>query len=156
MEKKFFVRRAESAPTVQKSEHAGYEYRQKKIVTREESENFDVSIYEVPPGKSGVPYHYHVRNEELFYILSGTGLLKTPDGEREVTAGDFIYFPNSPAGAHKLTNNSKTETLRYMDIDIRYDFDVAFYPDSGKVGIFGKGNRLIFPVSHQVEYYEGE
>ncbi|MCD8139542.1 MAG: cupin domain-containing protein [Planctomycetaceae bacterium] len=156
MEKKILVRRVETAPTVQRCEHPRYEYKQEKIVTRKDSENFDVSIYEVPPGKSAVPYHYHVRNEEIFYILSGTGLLKTPDEEREVAAGDFIYFPNNSSGAHKLTNTSETEPLRYMDIDIRYDFDVVFYPDSNKVGIYGKGNHLIFPVAGQTEYYAGE
>ncbi len=149
------IRRAETADCVEKSEH-GYEFKKKIIVGKADSEHFDVSVYEVPPGKSAVPYHYHLQNEEVFFILRGTGLLKSPEGERTVTAGDFLYFPSNEKGAHKLTNASETETLVYADFDIMHDPEIAFYPDSQKVGIFGKGHRLIFPVSEQVDYYEGE
>lgn len=150
------IRRAETAECIEKSDHPRYEFKKKIILSKEESEHFEVSVYEVPPGKSAVPYHYHMRNEEVFFILRGTGLLKSPEGERTVTAGDFLYFPNNEKGAHKITNVSETETLVYADFDIRYELEVAFYPDSDKVGIFGKGNRLIFPISKQVSYYDGE
>jgi Uncharacterized conserved protein, contains double-stranded beta-helix domain len=150
-----FVRKAETAKCIQKSE-GGFEFKKRVIVGKGDSEHFDVSVYEVPPGKSAVPYHYHLRNEEVFYILSGTGILKSPEGERSVSAGDFLYFPNNQKGAHKLTNASGSEPLVYVDFDIVHDPEVAFYPESGKVGIFGKEHRMIFPVSGQVDYYEGE
>lgn len=150
------IRRTEEAECIEKADHPGYEFKRRVIVGKEESERFEVSIYEVPPGKAAVPYHYHLRNEEVFYIISGTGLLKSPEGERTVTAGDFLYFPNNEKGAHKITNTSENETLVYADFDIRYELEVVFYPDSDKVGIFGKGNRLAFPVSKQVGYYDGE
>jgi uncharacterized cupin superfamily protein len=150
------IRRAETADCIQESEHPGYEFIKRVIVGKGDSEHFEVSVYEVPPGKAAVPYHYHLRNEEVFFILSGTGLLKSPEGERTVTAGDFLYFPNNEKGAHKITNVSENEPLIYADFDIMHDLEVAFYPDSDKVGIFGMGNRLIFPVSKKVDYYEGE
>ncbi len=150
------IRRAETTECTHKSGHPHYEFKKKVIVGKEDSENFDVSIYEVPPGKAAVPYHYHMRNEEVFYILRGTGLLKTPEGERQVTAGDFLYFPNNEKGAHKVTNISETELLIYADFDIRHSLEVAVYPDSDKVGIYDKGNFMVFPVSKQVDYYEGE
>lgn len=150
------IRRAETAECIQKSDHPDYEFKKRVIVGKEDSENFDVSIYEVPPGKAAVPYHYHMRNEEVFYILSGTGLLKTPEGERQVAAGDFLYFPNNEKGAHKVTNISETEPLIYADFDIRHNLEVAFYPDSEKVGIYAEGNFTVFPTSKQVDYYEGE
>ena len=34
-----------------------------------------VRVYELPPGKSAYPYHYHLKNEETFFILRGEGLL---------------------------------------------------------------------------------
>jgi hypothetical protein len=46
--------------------------------------------------------------------------------------------------------------LIYADFDIRFDPEIAFYPDSDKVGIFGKDKKLIFPISKQVDYFEGE
>lgn len=151
-----FVRRAETADCIQKSAHPGYEFKKRVIVGNEDSAHFNVSVYEVPPGKAAVPYHYHMRNEEVFFILSGTGLLKSPEGERTVTAGDFLYFPNNENGAHKITNISENEPLIYADFDTMHDPEVAFYPDSGKVGIFGKEKRLILPTSQQMDYYEGE
>ena len=139
-----YIRRAETAECIERAPHPGYESKRRVIVGKGDSEHFNVSLYEVPPGKSAVPYHYHMKNEEVFYILGGTGLLKTPDGEKTVTAGDFLYFPNNEKGAHKVTNISETETLVYADFDIMHDLEVAFYPDSDKVGIFGMGKRMIF------------
>ena len=156
MANKAFVRRAEDVTPIHKADHPGFEFKKRVIVGKEDSESFEVSVYEVPPGKSAVPYHYHLRNEEVFFILSGTGLLKTPEGERTVSAGDFLYFPNNEAGAHKITNTSETEPLVYADFDILHDPEIAFYPESGKVGIFGKGHRLIFRQSETVDYYDGE
>ena len=156
MNKQAFVRRAETAQRVSKSDHPDFEFTKKVIVGSEDSDHFNVSIYEVPPGKSAAPYHYHMRNEEVFYILSGKGLLKSPEGEREVTTGDFIYFPNNENGAHKLTNMSQSELLIYADFDIMHDPEIAFYPDSDKVGLFGSGKRMIFPISKQVGYFDGE
>ena len=89
-------------------------------------------------------------------IMSGTGLLKTPHGERVVSAGDFLYFPNNEEGAHKITNTSETEPLVYLDFDLLHDLEVVFYPDSDKTGIFGMGQRMVFPVSRQVGYFDGE
>lgn len=156
MSKKALVRRAESARCVTKSEHPGYEFKRRIILGGEESEHFDVSVYEVPPGKAAFPYHYHLRNEEVFFILSGNGLLKTPEGERTVTAGDFLYFPNNENGAHKLANTSDREPLVYADFDTRHDPEVAVYPDSDKVGIYGGGIRMLFRAAEKVDYYDGE
>lgn len=156
MSDKAVVRRAETAEVIHKADHPGYEYNKKVIVGKADSPNFEVSIYEVPPGKSAVPYHYHLRNEEVFFIMSGTALLKTPEGEKTVTVGDFLYFPNNESGAHKLTNTSQTEPLVYADFDLLHDLEVVFYPDSDKTGIFGMGRKMLFPVSKQVGYYDGE
>ena len=81
---------------------------------------------------------------------------KPPEGERAVSAGDFLYFPNNKSGAHKITNTSESEPLVYADFDILHEPEVVFYPDSGKAGIFGKGHRLIFKESQTVDYFEGE
>ncbi len=151
-----FIRNAQTAQCIHKEDHPGYECNKKVIVGNEDSQKMNVSIYEVPPGKAAVPYHYHLKNEEVFYILSGKGLLRSPQGERTVTAGDFLYFPSNEAGAHKLTNTSDTETLVYADFDVMHDLEVVFYPDSDKAGIFGMGKRLLFPISQQVGYYDGE
>jgi uncharacterized cupin superfamily protein len=156
MSRKAFVRRAGSAQRLCKAEHSDYAYEKRVIVGKDDASHMDVSVYEIPPGKAAYPYHYHAGNEEVFFILSGAGLLRTPEGERTVTAGDFLYFPNNENGAHKLMNASQNEPLVYVDFDTRRDPEVVFYPDSDKVGILGDGKKMFVPVAQKVDYYDGE
>ena len=146
----------EELPISHKCGKEGFEYYRRKFIPFGGANNALVSVYEIPPGKAAYPYHYHHKNEETFYILSGTGFLKTPDGEKRVSAGDLLFFPAGPAGAHKLTNCSDTENLVYLDFDVVHDVDVAVYPDSDKIGIWGMGINKIFRQSSNVDYYEGE
>lgn len=133
-----------------------YEYFKKDFIPRGYAEKTMVSIYEIPPLKSAYPYHYHLKNEETFYIISGEGLLKTPEGVRTVTAGDLVFFPANASGAHKLTNTSPTEKLVYLDFDVIHDMDVTLYPDSGKIAVWGKDINRVYPLDANVDYYEGE
>ena len=143
-------------PASHKAEHEGYEYIRRKFVPFGEAKHTHVCVYEIPPGKSAYPYHFHYKTEETFYIISGTGILRTPEGEREVRAGELIFFPAGKEGAHKLTNKSETENLVYIDFDVAHDLDAAVYPDSGKIGVWGMGINQIFPQSADVDYYDGE
>ena len=136
--------------------HHGYEYFKKIILSGENGNKCNVSVYEIPPGKSAYPYHYHFQSEEIFYIISGSGILRTPDGETNVTTGDILVFPAGEAGAHKLTNSSETEILSYIDFDTYHSPEVSFMPDSNKSVIYGKGIRKIINNDTEVDYYEGE
>lgn len=126
-----------------------------------------VSLYEVPPGKVSWPYHYHVANEEIFYILEGEGELRGKDNQiQKVRAGDLLRFPVGENGAHQLRNVSKTETLKYIDFGTTNHPDLVFMLDSNKVGLFGGGapcqnnkNRVIwkyFDLDTEVGYLDGE
>lgn len=146
----------ESILVSHKCEHDGYEYYRKKFIPFGGAKNSLVSVYEIPPHKSAYPYHFHHNNEETFYILSGEGVLRTPDGERKVSAGEFLFFPTGPAGAHKLTNSSDTENLVYIDFDVVHDIDITIYPDSEKIGVWGMGINQLYPQAEAVDYYDGE
>ncbi len=143
-------------PSKHKAKHEGYEHIRRDFIRWGEAEKTGVSLYEIPPLQSAYPYHYHHKNEETFFIISGEGLLKTNDGEQNVRAGDLLFFPANEKGAHKLTNTSSTEKLVYLDFDVVHDLDVAVYPDSGKVGIWGKDVNRIYRMDEDVEYYDGE
>jgi mannose-6-phosphate isomerase-like protein (cupin superfamily) len=60
----------------------------------------------LPPGKSVTPHHHEVL-EEVYYILSGTGVMTIGDERREVSAGDAIYIPRLQR--HTLTNTGDEE-----------------------------------------------
>ena len=146
----------EDIPIRHKCEHEGYEYFRRRFVPFGQAKNTLVSVYEIPPGKSAYPYHFHHNNEETFYIISGEGAMRTPEGERKVSAGELIFFPTGEQGAHKLTNCSETDNLVYIDFDVTHEVDITEYPDSGKIGIWGMGINELYPRSANVDYYEGE
>lgn len=139
-----------------KAQHEDYVYDKKDFIPRGYADKTMVSVYEIPPLKSAYPYHYHLKNEETFYIISGEGVVRTPEGEKRVSAGDLLFFPANSEGAHKLTNTSSTEKLVYIDFDVIYDMDVTIYPDSGKIGVWGKDVNKLYPLEADVPYYEGE
>jgi uncharacterized cupin superfamily protein len=139
-----------------KNEHKDYEYYKNMIVDGESGGQCNVSIYKIPPGKAAYPYHYHTKNEEVFYIISGTGILKTPLGEQTVTSGDVLAFPANKNGAHKLINSSETEMLIYLDFDTYNSPEISHLLNSGKVVVYGRGFRQIFKESSEVGYYDGE
>ena len=132
-----------------------YEFTRRDLLQVHEAQSL-VRVYEIPPGKSAYPYHYHLKNEETFFILKGQGLLRSSEGERMVRPGDLLFFPAGEEGAHKLTNPSETETLVYLDFDIVHDLDVTVYPDSGKLGIWGKDTNKLYRIGDDVDYYDGE
>ena len=138
-----------------KSEHEAYEYTKKEIIGRADALQCIVAIYEVPPGKAAYPYHYHLKNEEVFYILEGEGELYTPEGKKRIGKGDFMFFPCDSSG-HKLVNASETEMLVYIDFDTKNDIDVTYYPDSKKIAVWGKETNVVFNEDDTVDYYEGE
>ena len=146
----------DNIPKSHKCEHGEYEYYRRKFVPFGAANNSVVSVYEIPPKKSAYPYHYHKNNEETYYIISGEGVLRTPEGERTVRAGELLFFPTGEEGAHKLTNSSKTENLVYIDFDAVHEVDITVYPDSEKIGVWGMGVNKIYPESADVDYYEGE
>ena len=62
------------------------------------------------PGASTAP-HYHPLTEEIYYILSGQGLMKIGDETSQVGPGDAIGIP--PGAPHKITNTGTT-TLVFL------------------------------------------
>jgi len=94
--------------------HGDFEY-DKYLVLPRAGNQCTIAFMDVAPGKSAYPYHCHVGITEVFYIISGDGLVITPDGERHVKSGDVIAFPPGDAGAHRIVNTSESETLCYLD-----------------------------------------
>ncbi len=119
-------------------------------------EHSQVSFYELPPHHSNYPYHYHLDEEEIFYIISGRGVVKTPDGEKPVQAGDLIFCPCGEAGAHRLTNTSDSETMVYLDFDTVTSTNVCVYPDSRKVAVWSPTLRKVYRIEDNVDYYDRE
>lgn len=140
-----------------KSDHEPYEYYKYEVTKRSKDDQCYVAIYEIPPQKANYPYHYHLKSEEVFYIISGSGILETPKGNKPISAGDIIVCPPSQEGAHRIINSSHNEMLIYLDCDTVNYPDLAYYPNSNKVGLILNGESNTFYKKHTaVDYYEGE
>jgi Uncharacterized conserved protein, contains double-stranded beta-helix domain len=137
--------------------HNPYEYIKYEITPREDFSQCYVAVYEIPPMKSNYPYHYHAANTEVFYIISGQGILRTPEGDKNIKPGDFIVCPASENGAHRIINNSESEMLKYIDFDTTNFPDVVSYPDSDKTGVIYRDQTgIFFKNNDKTRYYEGE
>lgn len=140
-----------------KCEHEPYEYYKYEVTEKSKENQCCVAIYEIPPQKANYPYHYHLKNEEVFYIISGNGILETPDGNKAISKGDIIVCPPSEKAAHRIINSSQTEMLVFLDCDTVNSPDVVYYPNSDKVGIIEKGKPgKFYKKNTDVDYYEGE
>jgi uncharacterized cupin superfamily protein len=114
----------------------------------------------VPPGKRACPFHSHRAEEEMFFIVKGTGTLRYGSEARKVRAGDFICCPTGgPETAHQIINDSNAD-LAYISVSTMMPAEVCEYPDSGKVGAFGGTSpsrlRHMTETSAAVDYWKGE
>lgn len=119
------------------------------------------SLTVVAPGKKVCPFHNHHVNEEMFFILEGTGLLRFGAETYPLRKHDIIACPPGKRDvAHQIINTGDTE-LRYLALSTTERHEICEYPDSDKVGVAvgeeGKRDlRLLFKAGQAVDYFEGE
>ncbi|HPS12600.1 MAG TPA: cupin domain-containing protein [Prolixibacteraceae bacterium] len=115
----------------------GNHFTVKPVIPRDEATKCRVNFVEVEPGNFAYGYHYHEMSEEVFYIISGTGIVKTLNGELTVKAGDAITFPTGKEGSHVIRNGSETEKLIYIDFGTVHPAEIVHLPNIGKVMVVG-------------------
>lgn len=113
------------------------------------------SVYLLPPGQKSFPYHLHHANEELLIVLEGEVVLRTPAGEHPMSAGDAELFPRGPEGAHQVINLSDSPA-RFIMFSTLVSPEIAQYPDSGNVGVFGNDLRAFLDGTAERDYFAGE
>lgn len=124
------------------------------------------NITAVPPGKRAFPFHNHHINEEMFFVLQGTGEVKIGESTYPIRSGDVIACPaGGKEAAHQITNTGADE-LRYLAVSTKLSPEICEYPDSGKFGVlaeFGAGSdgklqRFVFVGrdNDSLDYWEGE
>ena len=128
----------------QKISQDGNEFTVKPIVAQADVNQCRVNFVEVEPGSFAYGYHYHETDEEVFYIISGTGIVRTINGDVTVKAGDAITFPAGPEGAHVIRNGSDTEKLVYIDFDTNNLTEIVHFPDTNQVMAYGKFSNGIY------------
>jgi uncharacterized cupin superfamily protein len=93
------------------------------------------NVTAIAPGKAAYPLHHHFANEEHFYVLGGTGILRYGTATHAVGPGDYIFTPpGGPDVAHQFINTG-AEELTVLAISTKLVPEVVGYPDSGKTGV---------------------
>jgi uncharacterized cupin superfamily protein len=90
-------------------------------------------------------------------VVDGTLVLRAPDGEHTLQAGDLVRFPPGPEGAHRLMNRSDAPARTLMFSSSRVPA-VSVYPDSNKIGVWpgDETDDLIFRRDSAVPWSDGE
>jgi len=88
------------------------------------------SLHELRAGAPGGALHMHYGVEEMFFVLTGTPAVRTPEGEENLAPGDVVYFPEGRAGLHTFLNPSDAPA-RLLAISTKRFPDVVAYPERG-------------------------
>jgi len=119
---------------------------------------------EVPPGKSGCPFHNHHVEDEMFVILEGEGTYRFGSDSFPFKAGDILVAPaGGQETAHQIINTGSAP-LKFVSISNKSNIEVCEYPDSGKFLVSslagGSGPKLRHmarhPEQHIEDYWDGE
>ncbi len=104
-------------------------------------------------GEHYCPYHWHTAEEELFVVVSGTPMLRTPAGTFALRPGDVVAFGTDARGAHRLWNEAAEDAVVLMVANAD-PADVCFYPDSEKLMVEATGT--IVHDRPGLDYFDGE
>lgn len=132
-------------------ERNGFRFRGRRVGDEIGAHLLGCALYELPSGEQLWPYHYHLGNEEWALVVAGAPTVRTPDGERELRAGDIVAFPEGEAGAHTFLNYTE-DPVRVALFSTLNRPTLPVYPDSKKVG----ANRRYFRIDDAVDYWDGE
>jgi uncharacterized cupin superfamily protein len=145
---------------------ARFDARMGQVAPRLGAQKLGYNVTAVPPGKAAFPFHSHRVNEEMFFILQGSGEVRIGTQTHPIRQGDFIACPpGGPDSAHQIANTGSAE-LRYLAVSTKLSPEIAEYPDSGKFGVLAeftpgpdgkpKGFRFVSRENLSVDYWEGE
>ena len=73
---------------------------------------YDTSL---EPG-SFIELHFHPDLEEIYYVLSGYGIMTIGDEKQEISRNDVVYIPK--LAPHMLLNSGNVQ-LRFLTLSVR-------------------------------------
>jgi uncharacterized cupin superfamily protein len=103
-------------------------------------------------GQTTCPFHYHLREDEAFFVLEGRGVLRYGEMLQDLRAGDCVSCPAGTGTAHQIAN-PYPEDLIYLAIGPFDPHEVCVYPDSDKVLVRGVKMRGKLAAK---EYFDDE
>jgi uncharacterized cupin superfamily protein len=97
-------------------------------------------IMELPGGCHTGTAHYHMKEEEQIYVLTGSMEVRLGKVWHPLAPGDYVWFPAGEATEHKLRNRTETPCQFFLLGERKRD-EVVVYPDTEQVHV-----RLLMQV----------
>jgi uncharacterized cupin superfamily protein len=89
---------------------------------------FGVNLLTLKPGVWSSQRHWHRRQDEFVYVVSGEVVMVTDAGEAVLRAGDCAGFPANDGDGHHLVNRSDADAV-VLEVGTRSEGDSGVYPD---------------------------
>jgi uncharacterized cupin superfamily protein len=144
------------------SEQEGFAWRRAGLARAAGAERLGASLFELEPGQAAFPLHFHLANEELLIVVSGTPSLRSDGEERVLEQGEVVSFPRGESGAHQVVNRSE-QPVRILMISEMIAPDIVLRPESGKLSAFGRppggrggGMHEVFFQADSAPFWDGE
>jgi len=90
--------------------------------------NFGVNLTTLKPRAASALRHWHAKQDEFVYVVSGELVLVTDAGEQLLTAGMAAGFAAGKADGHHMLNRSNHDAV-YLEVGDRSAGDAVTYPD---------------------------
>ncbi len=105
--------------------------------------NFGVNLTRIAPGGQSSCRHWHSRQDEFVYVLSGVVALETDAGEEVLRAGMCAGFPAGSRDGHRFVNRSAEDAVLLVVGDRTAEDEVG-YPDVDLHARLGPDGRYRF------------
>jgi len=102
--------------------------------------NFGVNLTTLEPGALSALRHWHTKQDEFIYVVSGELVLVTDAGEQVLTPGIAAGFPAGKADGHHLVNRGSVNAV-YLEVGDRTAGDEVDYPDDDILVRIGPAGR---------------
>ena len=89
---------------------------------------FGVNLLRLQPGAWSSQRHWHTKEDEFVYVLTGEVVLVTDSGEEVLRAGDAAGFKADDRNGHCLQNRSNLEA-QVLEVGTRAEDDTTYYSD---------------------------
>lgn len=94
--------------------------------------NFGVNLTRLQPGGISALRHWHERQDEFVYVLSGRPTLRVDGRAFPLEPGMCVGFPAGRGEGHHFVNETDEDAV-YLEIGDRTAGDIVHYPDEDLV-----------------------
>lgn len=105
--------------------------------------NFGVNRTTLKPGAMSALRHWHTRQDEFIYVLSGRPTLVMNSGETMLEPGMCMGFKAGDDDGHHLVNRTSVDVV-YLEVGDRIAGDSGVYPDDDLQAVMGADGKWLF------------